>query len=284
MREYSDNLLEATFWRGKNMQTRSKMLKKAFTTAFPYTIPIFAGFWFLGITYGIYMNVSGFSFWYPMLMSITIFVGSIEFVTVNMLLGAFNPLQAFAMTLMINARHLFYGISMLDKFRGVGRKKFYLIFGMCDESFSINYTADIPEDVDRGWFMFFVTLLNHFYWFSGATLGGIFGSLIHFNTEGLEFVMTAMFVVIFMEQWLKEKNHMSSILGLIISLICLIAFGADNFIIPAMLAILAVLSLLRRPLETGGAADDGNGNSADPDGSGQHRMEIGESGRGGEAQ
>ena len=230
------------------------------------------------------MNVSGFSFWYPMLMSITIFAGSIEFVTVNMLLGAFNPLQAFAMTLMINARHLFYGISMLDKFRGVGRKKFYLIFGMCDESFSINYTADIPEDVDRGWFMFFVTLLNHFYWFSGATLGGIFGSLIHFNTEGLEFVMTAMFVVIFMEQWLKEKNHMSSILGLIISLICLIAFGADNFIIPAMLAILAVLSLLRRPLEAGGAADDDNGNSADPDGSGQHRMEIGESGRGGEAQ
>ena len=266
------------------MQTRSKMLKKAFTTAFPYTIPIFAGFWFLGITYGIYMNVSGFSFWYPMLMSITIFAGSIEFVTVNMLLGAFNPLQAFAMTLMINARHLFYGISMLDKFRGVGRKKFYLIFGMCDESFSINYTADIPEDVDRGWFMFFVTLLNHFYWFSGATLGGIFGSLIHFNTERLEFVMTAMFVVIFMEQWLKEKNHTSSILGLIISLICLSAFGADNFIIPAMLAILAVLSLLRRPLEAGGAADDGNGNSADSDGSGQHRMEIGESGRGGEAQ
>ena len=238
------------------MQTRSKMLKKAFTTAFPYTIPIFAGFWFLGITYGIYMNVSGFSFWYPMLMSITIFAGSIEFVTVNMLLGAFNPLQAFAMTLMINARHLFYGISMLDKFRGVGRKKFYLIFGMCDESFSINYTADIPEDVDRGWFMFFVTLLNHFYWFSGATLGGIFGSLIHFDTEGLEFVMTAMFVVIFMEQWLKEKDHTSSVLGLVISVLCLIAFGADNFIIPAMLAILAVLSLLRRPLEADGTAED----------------------------
>ena len=109
--------------------------------------------------------------------------------TVNMLLGAFNPLQALAMTLMINARHLFYGISMLDKYKGTGWKKFYLIFGMCDESFSINYTADIPENVDRGWFMFFVTLLNHFYWFFGSTLGGIFGSLIHFNTEGLDFVM-----------------------------------------------------------------------------------------------
>ena len=166
---------ESTVLQTKMTVPRSEKLKKAFKAAFPYTIPIFAGFWFLGITYGIYMNVSGFSFWYPMLMSITIFAGSIEFVTVNMLLGAFNPLQAFAMTLMINARHLFYGISMLDKFRGLGWKKFYLIFGMCDESFSINYTADIPEDVDRGWFMFFVTLMNHIYWFSGATLGGVFG-------------------------------------------------------------------------------------------------------------
>ena len=234
------------------MHTELKTIKKAFAAAFPYTIPIFAGFWFLGMTYGIYMNVSGFSFWYPMLMSLTIFAGSIEFVTVHMLLGAFNPLQAFAMTLMINARHLFYGISMLDRFRGLGWKKFYLIFGMCDESFSINYTADIPEDVDRGWFMFSVTLLNHFYWFSGATLGGIFGSLIHFNTEGLEFVMTAMFVVIFLEQWLKEKDHRSGILGLILSAVCLAAFGADNFIIPAMLAILAVLTVMGPKMEKGG--------------------------------
>ena len=144
------------------------------------------------------MNVNGFSFIYPLLMSLTIFAGSIEFIAVNMLMGAFDLLQALAMTLMINARHLFYGIAMLDKFRGLGWKKIYLIFGMCDESFSINYTADIPEDVDRGWFMFFVTLLNHFYWFSGATLGGIFGSFLQFSTEGLDFVMTAMFVVIFL--------------------------------------------------------------------------------------
>ena len=135
-------------------------LKKALIAAFPHTIPIFAGFWFLGLTYGIYMNVSGFSFLYPMIMSLTIFAGSVEFVAVSMLLGAFAPLQSLVMTLMINARHLFYGISMLDKFRGLGLKKLYLIFGMCDESFSINYTASIPEDVDAGWFMFFVTLLN----------------------------------------------------------------------------------------------------------------------------
>lgn len=234
------------------MKKEKSPVWKAAKAAFPHTIPIFAGFWFLSLTYGIYMNVSGFSFWYPMLMSLTIFAGSIEFVTVNMLLGAFNPLQAFAMTLMINARHLFYGISMLDKYKGMGWKKFYLIFGMCDESFSINYTADIPKDVDRGWFMFFVTLFNHFYWFSGSTLGGIFGSLIHFNTEGLEFVMTAMFVVIFMEQWMKDKKHTSALLGLGLSLLCLIAFGAEHFIIPAMFAILLALTLLRGMIEKGG--------------------------------
>jgi 4-azaleucine resistance transporter AzlC len=234
------------------MNAQKHTIKRAFRAAFPFTIPIFAGFWFLGFTYGIYMNVSHFSFWYPMLMSLTIFAGSIEFVTVNLLLGAFNPLQALAITLMINARHLFYGISMLEKYKGTGFKKFYLIFGMCDESFSINYTADIPMDVDLGWFMFFVTLLNHFYWFFGSTLGGILGSIIHFNTKGLEFVMTAMFVVIFMEQWLKEKNHYSALIGIVLSLLCLIAFGSENFIIPTMIGILGVLTLLRNPLEKAG--------------------------------
>ena len=226
--------------------------KKALAAAFPHTIPIFAGFWFLGLTYGIYMNVSGFSFWYPMLMSLTIFAGSMEFVAVNLLLGAFHPLQAFVMTLMINARHLFYGISMLDKYKGMGWKKIYLIFGMCDESFSINYTAKIPEDVDRGWFMFFVTLLKQCYWFMGSTLGGIFGSFLRFDTEGLDFVMTAMFVVIFLEQWLKDKNHVSALLGIGISLLARIAFGSEGFMIPAMLGILGVLTLVRKPLEKGG--------------------------------
>lgn len=236
------------------MQKKTNKIKKAFKAAFPNTIPIFAGFWFLGMTYGIYMNVSGFPFWYPMLMSLTIFAGSMEFVAVNLLLGAFNPLQAFLMTLMINARHLFYGISMLDKYRGTGWKKFYLIFGMCDESFSINYTAEIPEDTDEGWFMFWVTLLNQCYWVFGATLGGIFGSLIHFSTKGLDFVMTAMFVVIFLEQWMKEKNHASAIMGILLSLLCLFAFGADRFMIPAMLAIFASLTLAMGRLEGGASA------------------------------
>ena len=221
---------------------------QALRAAFPHTIPILAGFLFLGITYGIYMNVSGFPVWYTLLMSLTVFAGSVEFVAVNLLLGAFNPLQAFLMTLMLNARHLFYGLSMLEKYRGYGWRTVYLIFGMCDESFSINCSAEPPDGVDRGWFMFFVTALNHLYWVTGATLGGLFGSLLQFNTEGLDFVMTAMFVVIFLDQWLKERRHTSSLLGLGLSLACLLVFGADGFIIPAMLAILGMLTLLRAPL------------------------------------
>lgn len=221
--------------------------------AFPYTIPIFAGFWFLGITYGVYMQVSGFSFWYPMLMSLTIFGGSLEFVAVSMLLSAFAPVQTLVVTLMLQARHLFYGIAMLDKFKGTGWKKVYLIFGMCDESFSINCSAEIPTGIDRGWFMFFVTLFNQIYWVTGATLGGLLGALIPFNTEGLDFAMTAMFVVIFLDQWRKEKGHAASLIGLGGSLVCLLTFGADNFLLPAMACILALLTLLRRQ-----AGEEGN--------------------------
>lgn len=238
--------------KNKKEQIQQGVCRKAFAAAFPYTIPIFAGFWFLGMAYGIYMNVSGFSFWYPMLMSLTIYGGSLEFVAVTMLLGSFAPLQTLIMTLMIQARHLFYGLSMLDKFKGLGKKRFYLIFGMCDETFSINFTARIPEDVDKGWFMIFVTLLNQIYWVSGATLGGILGSLLTFNTEGLEFVMTAMFVVIFMEQWMKEKKHYTALIGFLTSAVCLYFFGADSFMIPTMVCILCLLTVFRKPIEKAG--------------------------------
>lgn len=221
----------------------------AFRTAFPYTVPIFAGFIFLGIAYGIYMNSLGFNAIYPILMSLFIFAGSMEFVAANLLLISFNPINALFLTLMVNARHLFYGISMLDKYRGIGKKKLYMIYGLCDESFSINGTVDVPKNVDKGWFMFFVTLLNHCYWVIGSAIGGIFGSLVKFNTEGLDFVMTALFVVIFIEQWMKEKKHHSALVGLGISTVSLLIFGGNHFIIPAMFAILGLLTLIRRPSE-----------------------------------
>ena len=227
----------------------SKKIKAAFFAAFPNTIPILAGFLFLGIAYGIYMNQSGFKFYYPMFMSFIIFAGSVEFATVSWLLGSFDPINIFFLTLMINARHLFYGLSMLEKYNIPGWKKLYLIYGMCDESFSINATVDVPKDIDKGLFMFFVTMLNQIYWVAGATIGGIFGSFIPFDTKGLEFVMTALFVVIFLENWLKEKDHSASVIGLFISFICLIIFKGTNFIIPSMIIILSVLTLLRGRLQ-----------------------------------
>ena len=228
------------------MKIFSPQSRRALKAAFPFTVPIFTGFWFLGMTYGVYMNAAGFSWIYPALMSMTIFAGSVEFIVVNLLLGSFNPIQAFMLAFLVNARHLFYGISMLDKYRGLGLKKLYLIFGLCDESFSINFTAKIPPDIDRGLFYLWVTLLNHFYWVSGSTLGGIFGSMINFDISGIEFVLTAMFVVIFLEQFFKETNHANAIIGFGASIVCLMIFGADEFILPSMAAIWLLLTAARR--------------------------------------
>ena len=225
------------------------MKRKALRAAFPHTLPILAGFWFLGLAYGIYMNASVFSFVYPMVMSLLIFGGSMEFLAVDMLLSSFAPLQVLLLTLLVQARHLFYGISMLDKFRGMGWKKFFLIFGMCDETFSVNYTAEIPDGVDRGWFMFFVTLLNYFYWFFGATMGGLVGSLLTFDSIGISFVMTAMFVVIFIEQWKKEEQHAVSLMGLLVAAACRLLLGPDSFMVPAMAVMLGLLALSRKKLE-----------------------------------
>lgn len=222
------------------------MKKKAFKAALPYTLPICVGFLFLGMSYGFLMRSKGFSFIYPMLMSLFIFAGSMEFLTVNLLLSAFNPLYAFFLTLMVNARHLFYGISMLEKYKNIGWKKFYLIYGMCDESFTINCTVTPPPEVDKGWFMFFVTLLNHLYWVTGATLGALLGYVVHFDTTGIEFVMTALFVVMFINQWEENREHGPALIGLGCSLLCLLLFGADNFILPAMALIILCFTLNRR--------------------------------------
>ncbi len=233
------------------MQTLTT-LKKALAAAFPRSLPILTGYGFLGLTYGIYMNVSGFPFWYPMCMALVIYGGSLEFVAVSLLLSPFAPVQTFIMALMIQARHLFYGLSMLDRLKGMGLKKFYLIYGLSDETFSITYTADIADDIDKGWFLFFVTLLDQSYWVLGATLGGICGSLIQFNTSGLEFVMTAMFVVIFLDQWLKEKKHYTALIGILSAIGCRLYFGADSFMVPTMLCILLFLTIFRRPIEKKG--------------------------------
>lgn len=225
------------------------MKLKALKAAFPHTLPICVGFLFLGISYGFLMKSKGFSFVYPMFMSMFIFAGSMEFVTINVLLSAFNPISTFLLTLMVNARHIFYGISMLGKYRDCEKKRFYLIFGMCDESFSINCSMQPPADIDKGWFMFWVTFLNHVYWVSGATLGGLLGYVIQFNTKGIEFVMSALFIVMFINQWEETDHHLPAIIGTGCTLLCLLVFGSQNFMIPAMLMIIFVFAMKRNSLE-----------------------------------
>ena len=223
--------------------------RPALRAAFPHMIPIMTGFLFLGMAYGILMRTRGFHPLFPTVMALTIFGGSLEYVCVEMLCSAFAPVETLLMALLIQARHLFYGLAMLEKYRGHGWKTPILIYGMCDESFSINCSVDVPKDIDRGWFYLWVTLLNWSYWIAGATIGAQLGAVLPFPTDGLDFVMTAMFVVIFLEAWLKEKQHWSSLIGLICSVGCLLIFGAQGFMLPTMGAILLALAILRKPIE-----------------------------------
>ena len=231
--------------------TKGHVCWRALLAAFPYTTPILAGFAFLGFAYGVYMNVMGFPFYYPFLLALVIFGGSLEFVAVSLLLAPFAPLATFLLALLIQARHLFYGLSLFDTYRGLGWKRFFLIYGLCDETFSIVFTAKrrLPRDVDRGWFMLWITWLNEGYWVLSALLGGLIGGMLPFDTTGLGFVMTAMFVVIFLEQWLHESCHATAMLGILAAGGCLALFGAQSFMVPAMVIILLALLLARRPLE-----------------------------------
>lgn len=234
------------------MRSQSSPAWKALHEAFPTTIPIFAGFWFIAFAYGFYMYTLGFSFLYPTLMAMFIFGGSLEFVTVSMLLSPFAPWQALVVALTVQARHLFYGLAMLEKYRGTGWKKPFLIFWMCDETFALNYSSTIPYDVDRGWYYFWVSFLDYFYWVSGAFIGGLLDSLVSFDTKGLSFVMTTMFLVVFLEQWMKEGKHYTALIGLFVSAASLCFFGKDSFIIPAMAGMLLVLTVFRKPIEKAG--------------------------------
>jgi 4-azaleucine resistance transporter AzlC len=223
---------------------------RALKAAFPYTIPVFTGFIFLGIAYGILMDSKGYGVGWTLLMSLVVFAGSAQYVAISFLTTVFNPVYALLMTIMVNARHLFYGLSLLDKYRGAGRMKPYLIFGLCDETFSIVCSVAPPEGVDRHWFYFFITLLDHCYWVTGSVLGALLGSVVSFDTKGLDFVLTALFVVIFTGQWRAQRNHSPAVIGVAAAAFCLLVFGPGNFIIPSMLLILAVLIAFRKGIES----------------------------------
>lgn len=221
-------------------------LKIAFKEAFPYTIPILTGFIFMGMAYGVLMFAKGYTVLWSVLMSSIAFCGSMQFVAITLLTIKFNPIQAFLMSIMVNARHLFYGISMLEKYKGLGKIRYFLIYTLCDETFSVSYNANIPKNINKKYFYFFVSLLNYLYWSFGTFLGGMLGNIIPFNTQGLEFVLTALFVVLFLEQWKNKENRFSAILGIIATMISLIVFGKNIFVILSMGLILSVLLIRRK--------------------------------------
>lgn len=226
--------------------------KRALAAAFPITIPVMVGYLFLGVAFGVLLQKNGYGVFWAILMSAVIYAGSMQFLAINFLTPGVGVLSIIFMTLMVNIRHIFYGLSMLERFRGTGKKKPYLIFSLTDETFSLLCSADPPQGVDRGLFYFFISLLDQVYWVAGSALGGLAGALLSFNTKGIDFAMTALFVVIFVNQWRESKQHLPALCGLSLTALCLLVFGADNFLLPALLLILAALLLCRRRLERGG--------------------------------
>ena len=226
--------------------------KRALAAAFPITNPVMVGYLFLGVAFGVLLQKNGYSVFWAILMSAVIYAGSMQFLAINFLTPGVGVLSIIFMTLMVNIRHIFYGLSMLERFRGTGKKKPYLIFSLTDETFSLLCSAEPPQGVDRGLFYFFISLLDQVYWVAGSALGGLAGALLSFNTKGIDFAMTALFVVIFVNQWRESKQHLPALCGLGLTALCLLVFGADNFLLPALLLILAALLLCRRRLERGG--------------------------------
>jgi 4-azaleucine resistance transporter AzlC len=226
--------------------------KAALLAALPHTIPVFTGYIVLGAAYGILMDSKGFSLVWILLASVFIYAGSMQFVTVALLAVGFNPVGAFLMTLAVNARHIFYGISMLKQYRGIGNIKPYLIFSLTDETFSLLCSTKVPDPVDRKWFYIFVSLLDHLYWITGSLIGGILGSLIDFNTKGIDFVLTSLFVVILIDQWRSATNHLPALIGIVSAIVCRLLFGPSIFfIIFAMIMILFFVTVLKAPMERG---------------------------------
>ncbi len=241
--------MEQTLQQIKTDRTKSRYLR-AFKAAFPYTIPVLTGFAALGIAYGLLMASNGYGVLWAFLMSAIGFGGSVQYAMVPLLTTVFDPLQAFLLSFMINARHLFYGLSMLGKYKGLGKKRFFLIFALCDETFSVVSSVEPPEDVEKGLFYFFITFLNYFYWSAATVTGALIGGMITFDTTGLDFVLTALFVVLFMEQMKKKENRSYGMIGIAGAVVAAMIFGSENMVIPSMIIIMAVLLFMGKSKKT----------------------------------
>lgn len=216
--------------------------KERLKKAFIMSIPVLTGYIFLGIGFGIIMESRGFNFLWSFAMGLFIYAGSMQYVAIDLLTGGASLISAAFTTLMVNARHLFYGVSMIDKYKNCGKTKPYMIYSLTDETYSL-VVSDKTEDKKL---YFYISLFNHCYWVIGCTLGGLIGLIIPFSTEGIDFALTALFVTVFVEQWLTTKNHLSAIIGIVSTLVCLLFFGSEYFLIPSMAVITLLLTVFRK--------------------------------------
>lgn len=223
---------------------------KTLRYAFLRSLPVMAGYIVLGIGFGILLYDKGYSYLWALVMSIFIYAGSMQYVGIELLSSGASFISIALITLLVNARHIFYGISMLENYKNTGKYKPYLIAALTDETYSLVCGKDFPDYIDRKKYYLYLSIFNHFYWVLGSFIGSILGSTFSFNTTGIDFSMTALFVIIFVEQWEKTKNHLPAILGLTISILCLLIFGKANFLIPTMILISLSLIVLRKFLDT----------------------------------
>ena len=221
------------------------ILKKAFTA----TLPIMAGYLVLGVGFGIILKSKGYGVLWAFAMSTVIYAGSMQYVAIDLICGGEGLLTTALTTLMVNARHLFYGISMVEKYKNAGKAKPYLIYALSDETYSLVCVDMDIEEGERNKFCLFVTALDQFYWVLGSVLGSLLGAVITFNTEGMDFALTALFVTVFVEQWLSTRDHAAAIVGVGATVICLVLFGSGSFLIPSMVAITLALTLMRKRQE-----------------------------------
>ena len=221
-------------------------MKRTIRKAFTKSLPVMAGYMVLGIGFGILLKDAGYGLFWAFIMSLTIYAGSMQYVAVPFLASGASLITVALTTLMVNARHLFYGLTMIDKYKTAGKKKPYLIFSLTDETYSLLCTDEIPDGVDRHWYQLLVSLFDQCYWILGSVLGSLLKELLAFDTAGIDFSMTALFVTVFVEQWLSTKNHWPAVIGLASAAACLVIFGPDSFLLPTMIAITISLLLLRK--------------------------------------
>lgn len=214
--------------------------------AFHKTIPVMLGYLFLGMAFGLLLQNAGYSFLWAFLSSLIIYAGSMQFVLVTLLTGGVSLLHTALMTLFINGRHIFYGLSFVEKYKKMGKTYPYLVFSLTDETYSVLCGTHVPEDMDEKKVFFWISFLDQCYWVLGSTLGGLAGQYITFDSTGIDFSMTALFVVIVIEQWQEKEAHMSAIIGAVCGIVFLLIFGADRFILPALLCAMMALIFMHK--------------------------------------